>query len=138
MADLGTYTDDVVKASLATLAIRSSVPVEEQLSLLPFKLNELSGLFPVRVLPGAGVVLTDPPKGDAAPSDQPVFVATIGQGGPEQAAERASFARNLRNRPERHQGCARRQRRHAPAWRRDAPTHADSSRSPRSRYRQAA
>ncbi len=95
VADLGTYTDDVVKASLATLAIRSSVPVEEQLSLLPFKLNELSGLFPVRVLPGAGVVLTDPPKGDAAPSDQPVFVATIGQGGPEQAAERASFARNL-------------------------------------------
>jgi hypothetical protein len=95
VADLGTYTDDVVKASLATLAIRPSVPVEEQLSLLPFKLNELSGLFPVRVLPGAGVVLADPPRGNAAPSDQPVFVATIGQGGPEQAAERASFARNL-------------------------------------------
>jgi hypothetical protein len=95
VADLGTYTDEVVKASLATLAIRPSVPVEEQLSLLPFKLTELSGLYPVRVVGGAGVVLADPPKGNAAPSDQPVFVITIGQGGPEPAAERAAFARNL-------------------------------------------
>ena len=95
VADLGTYTDEVVKASLATLAIRPSVPVEEQLGLLPFRLNELSGLSPVRVLPGSGVVLADPPKGNAAPSDQPVFVVTIGQGGPSKTVNRAGFARNL-------------------------------------------
>jgi hypothetical protein len=78
-----------------TLAMRAAVPMEEQLSLIPFQLTELSGLRAVRVLGGTGIMLTDGAKDAPTPSDQPVFVAMIGQGGPEQAADRANFARNL-------------------------------------------
>jgi hypothetical protein len=90
-----TYPDDVIRASLVTLAIRPTVPLDEQLSLVPFKFNELSGLRPVRVIGPTGVVLTDGPKDVPAPSDQPVFIVVVGQGGPEQTVDRANFARNL-------------------------------------------
>jgi hypothetical protein len=91
---LKSYPDDVILASLATLAIRASVPLEEQLALIPFKLTELSGLRPVRVLGGNGIVLMDGETDSPSPH-QPVFVVMIGQGGPEQTTERANFARNL-------------------------------------------
>ena len=94
-AALKTYSDDTIRASLATLAIRASVPLEEQIALIPFKLTDLSGLHPVRVLGSTGVVLTDGAKDTPSPTDQPVFVVMIGQGGPEQATDRANFARNL-------------------------------------------
>jgi hypothetical protein len=94
-AALKTYSDDVIRASLVTLAIRASVPLDEQIALIPFKLTNLSGLRPVRVLGGTGVVLTDGAKDAPSPGDQPVFVVMIGQGGPEQATDRANFARNL-------------------------------------------
>jgi len=92
---LKTYSDDVIRASLVTLAVRASVPMEEQIALIPFKLTDLSGLRPIRALGGAGVVLTDGEKDSPTPGDQPIFIAMIGQGGPEQATDRANFARNL-------------------------------------------
>jgi hypothetical protein len=94
-AGLKTYTDDVVRASLSTLAVRAVVPLDEQITLVPFKLTDLSGLRPVRVLGNAGVVLTEGAS-DAPPAgSQPMFAVTIGQGGPEQASDRAGFARRL-------------------------------------------
>ena len=90
-----TYSDDVIRESLLTLSARAVVPIEEQLSLMPFKLNELSGLRPVHVLGGRGVFLTEGAKDAPDPSEQPVFVVSMGQGGPEQAGERAGFARNM-------------------------------------------
>jgi hypothetical protein len=88
-------SDDAIKTSLLTMTARPSVPIEEQLSLVPFKLGEMSGMRPVRILGGTGVFLTDGPKDTPAVADQPVFVISIGQGGPEQASERVNFARNL-------------------------------------------
>jgi hypothetical protein len=94
-AALKTYPDDVMKASLLTMTARASVPIEEQLSLIPFQLREMSGLRPVRVMGGQGIFLTDGPKDAPAVAEQPVFVVSIGQGGPEQTEERANFARNM-------------------------------------------
>ncbi len=91
----GAYPDEVIHDALASLAVRSVVPLEEELGLLPFKLADLAGMRPVRVLGGNGVVLTDGPKDTPEPSEQPVFVVSVGQGGPEQAGDRANFARNL-------------------------------------------
>jgi len=90
-----TYSDDVIRTSLLTITARPSVPIDEQLSLMPFKVNELSGLRIVRVLGGRGVFLTEGAKDSPDPSEQPVFVASIGQGGPEQTSERPNFARNM-------------------------------------------
>jgi hypothetical protein len=92
---LGTYPDGVIKASLLTIAARATVPIDELLSLVPFKLDELSGLRPVQVLGSAGVMLTAGPSDAAGPTEQPMFVVTIAPGGPEQADARANFARNL-------------------------------------------
>lgn len=92
---VATFPDDTIRASLATLAVRAMVPVGELMALMPFKLNELSGLRPVRVLGNTGVVLTYGDKEVATPTDQPFFVVIVGQGGPEQTADRANFARNL-------------------------------------------
>ena len=89
------YPDSVIKTSLLTMTARPSVPIEEQLSLVPFRLSDMSGLRAVRVLSGAGIFLTDGPKDTPEVAEQPVFVVSIGQGGPEQADERANFARNM-------------------------------------------
>jgi hypothetical protein len=92
---LATYSDGVIKASLLTIAARALVPVEELLSLVPFRLDELAGFRPIRVLGSAGVMLTAGPNDGASPADQPMFVVSIAPGGPEQADARANFARNL-------------------------------------------
>ena len=94
-ASLQAYPDEVIRTSLLTIATRPEVPLDEQLSLMPFKLNELSGMRVVRVLGGRGVFLTEGEKDTPGPSDQPVFVASMGQGGPEQPSERPNFARNM-------------------------------------------
>jgi hypothetical protein len=92
---LKTFSDDMIRTSLATLAIRPTVPMEELISLMPFKLNDMSGLRPIRVLGNTGIVLTYGDKDIASPTDQPFFALVIGQGGPEQAPDRANFAKNL-------------------------------------------
>ncbi len=92
---LKTYPDDVIKTSLLSMTARPTVPIAEQLSLMPFKLNDTSGMRVARVMGPAGVFLTDGPKDAPDVPDQPVFVISIGQGGPEQNEERANFARNL-------------------------------------------
>lgn len=94
-AALKMYSDDVIRASLSTLAVRAVVPLDEQIALMPFKLNDLSGLRPIRVLGNAGVVLTEGGSDSPALGTQPMFAVTVGQGGPEQASDRANFARNL-------------------------------------------
>jgi len=92
---LKTFSDAMIRTSLTSLAIRPSVPMTELISLMPFKLNDMSGLKPVRALGNTGVVLTYGDKDAAAPTDQPFFAVMIGQGGPEQAPDRANFSRNL-------------------------------------------
>jgi hypothetical protein len=94
-AAVKTYTDDVVRTSLSTLAVRAVVPLDEQLTLMPFKLTDLSGLRPVRVVGNAGVVLTEGASDSPPSGSQPLFAVTVGPGGPEQAGDRAGFARRL-------------------------------------------
>src|SRR4051794_31891007 len=54
------YTDDAVRQMFASAKIRNEVPVDEQLAMLPFNMNELSEFKNVRTLaPGAAVVLSD-------------------------------------------------------------------------------
>lgn len=88
------YPVDAIKAMLASAVVRETVPVEEQLGMLPFKVSELSGFKTVRTLaPGAAILLGDA-SGDleanveAAPF---MIIGTIG-GVPEKADDRSRFA----------------------------------------------
>jgi hypothetical protein len=54
------YTDDAIRQMFATAVIREQVPVDEQLGLMPFKINALSDFKNVRTLaPGAALILAD-------------------------------------------------------------------------------
>jgi len=89
------YSDDVVRTALASIAVRASVPVEEQLSLLPFRVGELAGFRIGGLLAGRAVMLTDAPPEATGPTSDPHIVVAIAPGGPSQAADREAFARDV-------------------------------------------
>jgi hypothetical protein len=88
------YSDAAIRATLATLAIRAIVPVEEQLSLLPFKVAEFAGFQVAGVVPGRAVVLSDVPA-DAPGQPQPHIFVSVAPGGPAQTGDRDAFARDV-------------------------------------------
>ncbi|HVY59490.1 MAG TPA: hypothetical protein VHA77_16685 [Xanthobacteraceae bacterium] len=89
------YPDSVIHSALASLAVREKVPIDEQLALLPFHMDNLGGLRPFRVVQSSTVFLTEGPLDTVEPAEQPLLVVSIARGGPEQPSERNEFARNL-------------------------------------------
>ena len=87
------YSDAVMQAALATLAVRDSVPDAEKLSLLPFTIGDLAGFHVFNVMPGRAVVLADAPTpGDATAVSVRMFIGAF-SGGPTEPDQRAEFAR---------------------------------------------
>jgi hypothetical protein len=86
------YPDAAIQAALTSVAVRKTVPVDEQLSLLPFRIGELSGFQVGGILPGRAVILTDPPS--EGREDAARLVIALAPGGPAQASERDLFARD--------------------------------------------
>jgi len=87
------YPDEAVRAALATVAVRETVPDAEKLSLLPFAIADLAGFHIQSVLPGRALLLLDTPDGEpTANFDARMFIA-IFPGGPTEADDRANFAR---------------------------------------------
>lgn len=89
------YPDDVLRASLTSLAVRPTVPVEEQLSLLPFKVTELAGFHVGGLLAGRAVMLNDAAPGTPAAFVDTHIVIAIAPGGPTLPADREPFARDV-------------------------------------------
>jgi hypothetical protein len=95
------YSDPIVRAALATLAVRPTVPQAEELSLLPFAVGDLAGFKIDSVLPGRALVLSDvqgegPNDSAKEPSERDlnarVLLAAM-PGGPKEPDDRANFAR---------------------------------------------
>ena len=86
------YPEAAIRESLASLQIRTTIPVEEQLGLLPFKLTELAGFQVAHLLPGRAVVLSDAPMD--APARSQILVGAA-PGGPAEARDRGEFAREI-------------------------------------------
>ena len=89
------YPDADMRAALLSMTVRPSVPMDEQLQLIPITLTDLSGMHAFRVIPNNAVFLTDGPKDLMEATEQPVLVISVAPGGPEQSADRENFARNL-------------------------------------------
>jgi hypothetical protein len=84
------YPDATIRAALATLAVRKTIPDAEKLSLLPFT---LAGFHIENVLPGRAVMLIDTPDGVPTNNFDPrMFVAAF-DGGPAEKDDQAQFAR---------------------------------------------
>jgi len=87
------YPDAAIRAALATLAVRATIPDAEKLSLLPFTLGDLAGFHIENVLPGRAVMLIDTPDGVPTDNfDARMFVAAF-DGGPTENDDHAQFAR---------------------------------------------
>lgn len=87
------YSDAVIRTTLTSLAARPTVPPEEQLTLVPFRLGDLAGMRLVRVVPGVAVQLTDGPKDTLDATEQPHVVIAASPGGPD-PRDRDQFSRN--------------------------------------------
>ena len=86
------YTDDAVRQMFASAVTRKDVPVEEQLSLLPFKITDLGSFKSVHTLaPGAAVLLSD---GDGEAKIEAASFMVIGTiaSAPTQPGDRDRFA----------------------------------------------
>ena len=87
------YSDKAIRTALTSLATRTTVPDDEQLALVPFRLSEMAGLRLVGVVPGVAAQFTDGPKDTLNVSEQPHLVIAAATGGPRQASDRDRFAR---------------------------------------------
>jgi len=92
-----TYSDAVVRAALATLAVRATVPDAERLSLLPFAVGDLAGFQIEGILPGRALMLVDVPADHGADTSGQLLTARLLvaalPGGPDEADDRGNFAR---------------------------------------------
>lgn len=89
------YPDAAIRAALMSASVRPMVPVEEQLSLLPFRVSELAGFKIGGVIAGRAVMLTDgTPDSSVKAIDTHILVA-IAAGAPAQAADRGRFAQEV-------------------------------------------
>ncbi|MEH2524485.1 MULTISPECIES: hypothetical protein [unclassified Bradyrhizobium] len=88
------YTDDAVRQMFATATIRTEVPVEEQLGLMPFKVSELSSFKNVRMLAPGALILAD---GDEKTGFEVAPFMIIGLIGSTAASpdDRGRFARQI-------------------------------------------
>jgi hypothetical protein len=105
------YTDQVVRAALATLAVRDSIPDAERLNLVPFTVGNLDGFQIEDVLPGRALMLVhlaaakQQPDKTAAdtgkdiegrPIDARLLIAGL-PGGPTEPKDDDEFARTMFN-----------------------------------------
>lgn len=88
-------SDETMRKMLSSVTLRKEVPVEEQLSLLPFKVTELSGFKTVRLLAmRASVLLTDGTEDTMLDGAPYMVIGTIPQS-PGAQDERGRFAEQV-------------------------------------------
>jgi hypothetical protein len=89
------YPEAAIRTALSTVTIRATVPVEEQLGLLPFRVGELAQFRIGGVIPGRAIVLTDAATDAPGPDVDSHIVVAVAPGGPAQAGDRGTFARDV-------------------------------------------
>jgi hypothetical protein len=93
-AERDAYPDATLRASLATLVLRDSVPDAEKFELLPYRFRDLAGFRLIQAIPGGTAVLTSGPSDATIAALQPFFMVQITASAPG-PAEREGFARRL-------------------------------------------
>jgi hypothetical protein len=89
------YPDAVIRAALMSVSARPTVPAEEQLSLLPFRVSELAGFKVGGVIAGRAVMLTDGVVNQPAMAMDTHILVAAAAGGASQAADRERLAHEV-------------------------------------------
>ncbi|CAN5138353.1 hypothetical protein BH10PSE11_BH10PSE11_26450 [soil metagenome] len=85
-------SDEAMRKMFASVKLRNDVPTDEQLSLMPFKMGELSDFKTVRTLaPRSSILLTDGTE-DTTLDGAPYMVIGLTGAGPEKPDDRGRFA----------------------------------------------
>lgn len=87
------YSEEVIRASLATLATRAA-PIEEKLSLLPFRVEDLAGFRVFDVADNRTLLLIDGPPDSTDVAANANMMLGAAAMTPVPAEERANFARS--------------------------------------------
>jgi len=88
------YSDDAIRKMLASVTLRASVPPEEQLDRLPFRLADTAGFKSIRALAGGTVLLTDATD-DAGLESAPYIMIGVMPEGPATPDDRDRFAQEI-------------------------------------------
>ncbi len=89
------YPDAEVKAALLSTSVRATVPIDEQMRLLPITIDNLSGMRPFRTIGNTTVFLTNAAKDPPDVAAAPLLIISVVPGGPEATSDRDHFARTL-------------------------------------------
>jgi hypothetical protein len=86
------YSDDAVRQMLASAVIRKEVPVDEQLSLMPFTVGNLGDFKHVRALGATGALLLSDGDETTGFEAAPFMVVGVMASAPTEPDDRARFA----------------------------------------------
>lgn len=86
------YSDATVRKMLASVTLRAP-PLQEQVGLLPFTIDDMAGFRPAQAIP-TGLILTDNPSA-IVDNNHPYMVVTLGRGDPMSANDRGRFVNDL-------------------------------------------
>jgi hypothetical protein len=89
------YPEAAIRTALSTVTLRATVPIEEHLGLLPFRVGELAKFRIGGVIPGRAIMLTDAATDEPGPDIDSHIVVAVAPGGPAQVADRDTFARDV-------------------------------------------
>lgn len=81
-----------MRAALKTIALRAPRGLDEQVSALPFRLGDMAGFRPVRVMAGNSVMLTEGPDDVIRDAEQPLLIVAHAAAVPPRD-QRDAFAR---------------------------------------------
>ncbi|MBM6595016.1 hypothetical protein [Microvirga pudoricolor] len=82
------YSDAQMRDALKSVSLRGPISMDEQVSALPFRINDRAGFRPVRVLAGNSILFTEGPKDTVKGVEQPVMILAASLQPPPQSPER--------------------------------------------------
>ncbi|MBP1182781.1 hypothetical protein [Methylobacterium sp. PvR107] len=86
-------TESTMRKLVTGVTLRPALSLSEQVDALPFRIADLAGFRPVRVLAGNSVLLTQGPKDQMQNLEQPILVLAQAVQQPPTAEQRDGFAR---------------------------------------------
>lgn len=94
-ASHATITDAVVRDMFKTVAVRPTVPENERLAVLPYKIGDLAKFRIVRSAREGVAVLTDGAKDEVVAVEQPFLLIGLAPGAAPKPEERDAFAKRV-------------------------------------------
>lgn len=92
------YSEKQIRNALKSVTLRGPIPLDEQISALPFRIRNQASFRPVRVLAGSSILLTEGEKDTIKGVEQPILILAVSLAPPPPTGEkREQFARAALN-----------------------------------------